>query len=51
MMQELARYRATGYDWRKCEANLNARAAFVTEIDGLDIHFLHIRSRTRTRCH
>ena len=44
-MQELVRYWATSYDWRKCEAELNARPAFITEIDGLDIHFLHIRSR------
>ena len=33
------------YDWRKCEARLNALPQFVTEIDGLDIHFLHVRSR------
>jgi pimeloyl-ACP methyl ester carboxylesterase len=45
MMQELARYWATDYDWRKCEANLNALPQFMTEIDGLDIHFLHVRSR------
>ena len=43
--QELARYWATEYDWRKCEARLNALPQFVTEIDGLDIHFIHVRSR------
>jgi pimeloyl-ACP methyl ester carboxylesterase len=43
-MQELARHWATGYDWRRCEARLNALPQFVTEIDGLDIHFLHVRS-------
>jgi pimeloyl-ACP methyl ester carboxylesterase len=45
MMQELARYWATGYDWRACEEKLNALPQFVTEIDGLDIHFVHARSR------
>jgi pimeloyl-ACP methyl ester carboxylesterase len=44
-MQELARYWATDYDWRPCEARLNALPQFLTEIDGLDIHFLHVRSR------
>jgi pimeloyl-ACP methyl ester carboxylesterase len=44
-IQELARYWATDYDWRKCEAKLNALPQFVTEIDGLDIHFIHVRSR------
>ncbi len=44
-MQKLARYWATGYDWRKVEARLNALPQFVTEIDGLDIHFIHVRSR------
>jgi pimeloyl-ACP methyl ester carboxylesterase len=44
-MQELARYWGTGYDWRKCEAKLNALPQFITEIDGLDIHFLHVRSQ------
>ena len=43
-MQELARYWATEHDWRKCEARLNALQQFITEIDGLDIHFLHVRS-------
>ena len=45
MMEELARYWGTDYDWRKCEANLNALPNFVTEIDGLDVHFIHVRSR------
>jgi pimeloyl-ACP methyl ester carboxylesterase len=44
MIQELARYWATDYDWRKCEAKLNALPQFITEIDGLDIHFIHVRS-------
>jgi pimeloyl-ACP methyl ester carboxylesterase len=44
-MQELARYWATGYDWRKAEAALNALPQFITKIDGLDIHFIHIRSK------
>src|SRR4051812_34515543 len=44
-MQELARYWATEYDWRPCEARLNALPQFITEIDGLDIHFVHVRSR------
>ena len=44
MMQELARYWGTGYDWRKCEAKLNDLPKFMTEIDGLDIHFIHVRS-------
>src|SRR5215471_1367568 len=43
--QELARYWATEYDWRKCEARLNALPQFITEIDGLDIHFIHVRSK------
>jgi pimeloyl-ACP methyl ester carboxylesterase len=43
--QALARYWATDYDWRKCEANLSALPHFITEIDGLDIHFIHVRSR------
>jgi pimeloyl-ACP methyl ester carboxylesterase len=45
MVRELARYWATDYDWRKCEAKLNAVPQFVTTIDGLDIHFLHVRSK------
>ena len=43
-MQELARHWATDYDWRTCEAQLNALPQFITEIDGLDIQFAHIRS-------
>jgi pimeloyl-ACP methyl ester carboxylesterase len=45
MIQELAGYWGTDYDWRKCEDELNALPQFVTEIDGLDIHFIHVRSR------
>jgi pimeloyl-ACP methyl ester carboxylesterase len=45
LMQDLARYWAGDYDWRKCEAKLNALPNFVTEIDGLDIHFIHVRSQ------
>jgi hypothetical protein len=48
-MQALARYWATEYDWRKIEAKLNSYPNFITEIDGLDIHFIHVRSNTRTR--
>jgi pimeloyl-ACP methyl ester carboxylesterase len=44
-IQELARYWATDYDWRACEAKLNALPHFLTEIDGLDIHLIHARSR------
>jgi pimeloyl-ACP methyl ester carboxylesterase len=43
-IQELARYWTTDYDWRKCEAKLNALPQFMTEIDGEDIHFIHVRS-------
>ena len=43
-MQELARYWATDYDWRKAEAKLNALPQFKTEIDGVDIHFIHVKS-------
>jgi pimeloyl-ACP methyl ester carboxylesterase len=45
LMQELARYWGSDYDWRKCEARLNDIPQFVTEIDGLDIHFIHVRSQ------
>jgi pimeloyl-ACP methyl ester carboxylesterase len=45
MIQGLARHWAADYDWRRCEATLNALPHFVTEIDGLDIHFIHVRSR------
>src|SRR5262249_48592057 len=44
-MQKLARYWATEHDWRKVEARLNALPNFITEIDGLDIHFIHVRSK------
>ena len=44
-MQKLARYWATDYNWRKIEARLNALPQFVTTIDGLDIHFIHVRSK------
>src|SRR5215204_1135524 len=44
-MQKLARYWATDYDWRKVEAKLNALPQFITTIDGLDIHFIHVRSK------
>ena len=43
--QALAHYWATEYDWRKCEARLNALPQFITEIDGMDIHFIHVRSK------
>jgi hypothetical protein len=43
--QALARYWATEYDWRKIEAKLNGLPQFITEIDGLDIHFIHVRSK------
>ncbi|MDF2751724.1 MAG: multidrug transporter, partial [Gaiellaceae bacterium] len=43
-MQELARYWTTEYDWRKAEEKLNALPQFTTEIDGVDIHFIHVKS-------
>jgi pimeloyl-ACP methyl ester carboxylesterase len=43
-LQELARYWETDYDWRKAEAKLNALPQFITEIDGVDIHFIHVKS-------
>jgi pimeloyl-ACP methyl ester carboxylesterase len=43
-IQELVRYWGTDYDWRKVEAKLNALPQFMTEIDGLDVHFIHVRS-------
>src|SRR5215203_1541695 len=46
-IRELAHYWATDYDWRKAEAKLNALPQFVTNIDGLDIHFIHVRSREK----
>jgi pimeloyl-ACP methyl ester carboxylesterase len=45
MIQDLAHHWGTDYDWRKCEAKLNALPGFITEIDGLDIHFIHVRSK------
>ena len=45
LMQALAKYWSTNYDWRKVEAKLNSYPNFLTEIDGLDIHFMHIRSK------
>jgi pimeloyl-ACP methyl ester carboxylesterase len=45
VMTDLARYWATEHDWRTCEARLNAVPNFITEIDGLDIHFIHVRSK------
>src|SRR6476661_3739500 len=44
LMQDLARYWASDYDWRPCETRLNALPNYLTEIDGLDIHFIHVRS-------
>src|SRR5262245_25470335 len=44
-LRELARYWTTKYDWRTCEARLNALPQFTTEIDGVNIHFIHVRSR------
>src|SRR5476649_594259 len=44
-IQAVARYWATAYDWRKIEAKMNALPQFMTEIDGLDIHFIHVRSK------
>src|SRR6185369_1564232 len=44
-IQALARYWSTDYDWRKVEARLNALPQYITEIDGLDIHFIHVRSK------
>jgi pimeloyl-ACP methyl ester carboxylesterase len=46
-MKELAQYWATAYDWHKCEAKLKALPQFVTNIDGLDIHFIHVRSKQK----
>jgi Epoxide hydrolase N terminus len=49
-LQELARYWASDYDLRRVGARLNALPLFTTTIDGLDLHFLHVRSPTRMRC-
>jgi hypothetical protein len=48
-LQELARYWAGEYDWRACEARLNALRQFTTEIEGVDIHFIHVTSRYATK--
>jgi pimeloyl-ACP methyl ester carboxylesterase len=45
LMQDVARYWGSDYDWRRCEARLNALPQFLTDIEGLDIHFIHVRSR------
>jgi pimeloyl-ACP methyl ester carboxylesterase len=45
LMQKLAHYWATDYDWRRCETQLNGLPSFITEIDGLDVHFIHVRSK------
>ena len=45
MIQKLASYWGTEYDWRPCEERLKALPNFITEIDGLDIHFIHVRSK------
>ena len=47
-LQELVRYWESGYDWRKTEAKLNALPQFMTNIDGVDIHFIHVRSRHKS---
>jgi hypothetical protein len=44
-MQKLAKYWANDYDWRKCEAKLKAVPPFITEIDGMDIQFIHVVSK------
>jgi len=49
-LQALVRYWGSGYDWRKAEAKLNALPQFMTNIDGVDIHFIHVRSATAMRC-
>jgi hypothetical protein len=48
-IQKLARYWATEYDWRKVEAKMNSYPQFITEIDGLDIRFIHVRSKQVAR--
>ena len=45
LMQKLADYWASDYDWRRCEVQLNALPNFITQIDGLDVHFIHVRSK------
>jgi Epoxide hydrolase N terminus len=48
-LQELVRYWGTGYDWHKVEARINAFPQFVTTVDGVDIHFIHVRSKISLR--
>jgi hypothetical protein len=50
-MQALVTYWGTGYDWRKAEAKLNALPQFTTKIDGVDIHFIHVKSRSSSSAH
>ncbi|HSS94455.1 MAG TPA: epoxide hydrolase N-terminal domain-containing protein, partial [Candidatus Dormibacteraeota bacterium] len=47
-VQDLANYWATDYDWRRCEAKLNTLPQFITSIDGLDVHFIHVQSPQRS---
>ncbi len=47
-VQELVNYWAAEYDWRRCEAKLNTLPQFITSIDGLDVHFIHVRRRDVT---
>src|SRR6202042_3285688 len=47
-IQELAHYWGSEYDWQRCEARLNALPQFKTEIDGVDVHFIHVKSRHET---
>ncbi len=49
-MQAIAKYWSTEYDWRKVETRLNALPQFITTIDGVDIHFIHVRSNIRMHC-
>jgi hypothetical protein len=50
-IQALANYWATSYDWRKCEAKLNSYPQFITNIDGVDIHFIHVKSKSTPNDH
>ena len=50
-VQKLARYWATEYDWRKVEARLKSVPNYITEVDGLDIHFIHVVIRSEPYCH
>jgi Epoxide hydrolase N terminus len=49
-LQALARFWETEYDWRRCEARLNALPQFTTEIDGVEIHFMHVKSPHENAC-